>query len=96
MPLGLGIGVGLGLATRTVAGTLKAALAGVAAGVLAGAVYPVAISIVFPAASTDALIPEEASSRLLWLGLLSGTIGLIVPIAGRERRTKKPPTGRTA
>jgi hypothetical protein len=85
VPLGLGVGLGLGLAARSIGRAATAALAGVAAGVLAAVVFPVAISILLPAASTDALLPEESSSRLLWLSVMSGLIGLIVPIAGRQR-----------
>src|SRR5436190_4260375 len=85
VPLGLGVGLGLGLATRTAGGIVKTALAGVAAGTLAAVVVPVAVSLLLPAANTDALLPEEASTRLLWLGLLSGLIGLVIPIAGRRR-----------
>jgi hypothetical protein len=91
VPMGLGVGLGLGLATRTVGGAAKATLAGVAAGVLAAVIYPIAISIFFPAASTDALIPDELVSRLLWLAVLSGAIGLIVPIAGSRRKPRAQP-----
>ena len=89
VPLGLSVGLGLGLATRSAGGAMRAALAGVIAGILAAAVYPVAISILLPAASTDALVPEEAASRLLWLGILSGMLGLVIPIAAR--RAQSPP-----
>jgi hypothetical protein len=85
-PLGLGIGLGLGLATRTLAGASKAALAGLAAGILAGVIFPVAMSILIPTAESDDLMPEEGTSRLLWLAILAGTMGLVIPIAGRQRR----------
>jgi hypothetical protein len=84
-PLGLGVGLGLGLATRTMSGTLKAALGGVAAATLAAVLFPVLVSIVMPAASTEALLPEERGSRGLWLGLLAGLIGLVIPLSGRRR-----------
>jgi len=83
-PLGLGIGLGLGLATRTASGSIKAAVAGVVAGIVAGAAFPVTISILLPAASSDALLPEEGSSRLLWLAILAGMMGLVIPIAGQK------------
>jgi hypothetical protein len=94
VPLGLSVGLGLGLATRSASGATRAALAGVIAGVLAAAVYPVAISILLPAASTDALMPEEGSSRLLWLGILSGMLGLVIPIG--TRGTQSPPVASPA
>ena len=84
-PLGLGVGLGLGLATRTMPGTLKAALGGLAAATLAAVLFPVLVSIVMPAASTEALLPEERGSRALWLGLLAGLIGLVIPLSGRRR-----------
>ena len=59
IPLALGVGLGLGVSTRTVMGTILAALGGLAAAVLGGVLYPVAVSILLPAASTDALVPEE-------------------------------------
>jgi hypothetical protein len=88
LPLGLGVGLGLGLATRTAMGTIKSALGGAAAAILAAIVYPVAVSILLPAASTDALLPDERSSQFLWLALLSGVIGIVIPLAGRRRASK--------
>lgn len=85
-PLGLGVGLGLGLATRSVGGVFKSALGGLAAGALAAALYPVVVSIVLPAASTDALVPTERANQALWLGLLAGLIGLLVPLASRPRK----------
>jgi len=90
LPLGLSVGLGLGLATRSVSGFLKTTLAGVAAGILAAVIYPVVVSLVLPAANTEALLPEEAGARLLWLGLLSAVIGLVIPFAGRQRSRQSP------
>ena len=86
VPLGLGIGLGLGLSTRTIQGAIKGALAGIAAGGLAAAIFPIAISIVLPAANTESLLPEDGSSRLLWFAVLSEMIGLVLPIAARQRK----------
>jgi hypothetical protein len=91
-PIGLGVGLGVGLATRTLGGTLKSALAGIAAGVLAAILYPLAVSMLLPGASTDALLPEERLNRLLWALLLSAAIGLVIPIAGRRRKPNNAPT----
>jgi hypothetical protein len=85
-PLGLGVGLGLGLATRTAGGAVKSAFGGVAAGALAATLYPVVVSIVLPAASTDALVPAERANQALWLGLLSGLLGLLIPFASRPRK----------
>jgi len=87
LPLAGCIGLGLGLATRSLRGLVLAVLAGLAAGVLAGVLYPLITSTFLPGISTDSLLPEEASSRLMWLGLLAGVIGLVVPIAGRRRKS---------
>lgn len=90
LPLGTAIGWGLGLATQTHAGFLKTLLAGMAAGGLAGVAYPVLTSTLLPGVNTDAILPETAGARMLWLGLLAGLIGLIVAIAGRGRRPANP------
>ena len=84
--LGLGVGLGLGLATKSVAAAMKTALAGVAAGALAGIIYSIAVSLLFPEASTDALLPAEASTRLLWLGMFAGMIGLVIPLAAQRSK----------
>jgi hypothetical protein len=89
-PLGLGVGLGLGLSTRTLGGVIKSAFGGLAAGALAAALYPVVVSIVLPAASTDALLPAERANQALWLGLLAGLIGLLVPAASRRRKESTP------
>jgi hypothetical protein len=91
VPLGLGLGLGLGLATRTAYGVATSALGGAAGAVLAAIVYPVAVSILIPDASTDALIPEERTNLALWLALLSSFIGLAIPLAGRRRKMAAPP-----
>ena len=85
-PVGLGVGLGLGLATRRPGDIIKAALGGLAAATLAAVLYPVLVSLVLPEASTDALLPEERVNRLLWLGVLSGLVGVVIPIAGRPRK----------
>jgi hypothetical protein len=91
LPLGFGIGLGAGLAKGTLTGVLKSASAGLAAGGLAAALYPVLISLALPGASTDSLLPDQISSRVLWLGLLGGSLGWIIPVAGRQRTKPSPP-----
>jgi hypothetical protein len=91
-PLALGVGIGLGLATRTVGGVVKSAFGGLAAGALAAVLYPIVVSIVLPAASTDALVPVERANQALWLGLLAGLIGLLIPLASRQRKQSAPGT----
>jgi hypothetical protein len=86
IPLAAGIGLGLGLATRSAGGIVATLLSSLAAGALAAVVYPLITSTLMPGISTDSLLPEEGTSRLMWLGLLSGLIGLVIPIAGRRRK----------
>lgn len=85
VPLGLGIGFGVGLATRSFLGTLKSAFAGLAAGALAAALYPVLVSVLMPAASTETLLPDETNSRLLWFAIYACLIGTIIPVASRGK-----------
>jgi hypothetical protein len=86
VPLGLGVGLGLGPATRTISGAIKTTLGGIIAGALAGTIYPVAVSILIPTASTDNLLPEERLTRIFWLAVVAGAIGLVIPIAARQRK----------
>src|SRR5689334_8941082 len=79
MPIGLGVGLGLGLATKTASNAVRYALAGLAGGALAAVVYPVVVSLLMPAVGTEALLPEGAATRLLWITVLAGTIGLVIP-----------------
>ena len=90
VPLGLGVGIGLGLATLSPRSILRLALAGMASGVLAGVVYPLAISILFPDVSTDALLSDEWRGRLLWLSVSSGLLGLVIPLGSRRRELLEP------
>jgi hypothetical protein len=84
-PLGLALGLGLSLATRKPSEIFKAMLGGLAAATLAAGLYPVLLSVVLPDASTENLLPEELGSRLVWLAILAGLIGLIIPLAGQKR-----------
>jgi len=95
LPLGMGVGLGVGLASRSLTGALKTAFAGLAAGAVAAALYPVLVSILLPSASTDALLPDQTSSQMLWLTVFAGLLGAIIPVASRRRTaplTQSPPT----
>jgi hypothetical protein len=85
VPLGLAVGLAAGLTTRTVRGALTYPLGGVAGGVLAAVAYSLAIAIVMPETNTDTLLPEKGAARLMWLAMVAGMIGLIVPLSGRRR-----------
>jgi hypothetical protein len=85
VPLGLAVGLGAGLMMGTARGAAKYAISGLAGGLLAAVCYSLAIAIFMPATNTDALLPEEGGARLLWLAMLGGIIGLVIPLAGRRR-----------
>jgi len=85
VPLGLAVGLGAGLMAGTVRCAAIYALGGMAGGALAAVAYSLGIAIVLPETNTDALLPEEAKARLLWLAMLGGTIGIVIPLAGRRR-----------
>jgi hypothetical protein len=76
---GAGVGLALGLLGRSGRTVFAAGFAGMLAGMLAGVLYPFAVSLILPTASTDFLIPAGAWDRLLWVALSAGLLGLIVP-----------------
>lgn len=81
LPLGLAVGLGWGLAHLGIRRAIAGAVAGLLAGLAAALVYPVAVSLLLPGASTDMLLPMERPSRALWFFLVSGALGLVVPLA---------------
>jgi len=85
VPLGLAVGLSAGLITWTVRDAGKYALSGLAGGTVAAVVYVLAIALFMPATNTDALLPEETGARLMWLAVVGGMIGVMLPMAGRRR-----------
>ena len=88
--LGLAGSAGWAIARGRPAETPLYAVAGLAGGGLAGALYPVLMSVVLPDIDTSTLLPREATSRLMWLLLASGLIGLVMPLAARRRPAAAP------
>ncbi len=82
--LGLGVGLALGIPRRHFRKIAAAAVPARLGGVLAAVLYPVAASLLLPAAGTDLLIPAGVANRLLWLGISSGVLGLVVVGMTRE------------
>ena len=82
--LGLGVGLALGIPRRHVRKIAAAAIAGALGGLLAAVLYPVATSLLLPSAGTDLLIPAGTGNRVLWLGISSGVLGLVVVGMTRE------------
>src|SRR5205823_12193796 len=79
VPLGVGVGLGASevrvkprssFPVRNSRGALWSALAGAAAGVVAAVGYPIIVALVMPKVSTELLLPVDAASRLLWIGLV--------------------------
>jgi hypothetical protein len=82
--LGGGIGLGLGLLAHRATSAAVHLFLGILAGGLAGVFYPFLAGFCLPNVCTNTLIPEASAERLLWLGLATGLIGLIVPGTARK------------
>lgn len=76
VPLGLCIGLGLGVGCGGLRGGLRGLLLGAVGGAVFGGLYPLSVALLLPAANTEVLAPEEAVTRLVWLGMLGGCVGL--------------------
>jgi len=88
--LGAGVGLALGGSHLSLRGGLALSGAGLLAGLLASLVYPVAVSVLLPTASTDSLIPQGAVNRLVWIGIAAGLLGATVAGAARPRQSRTP------
>lgn len=93
-----GIGMGLvsglfGSSKRTILGGV---VAGALGGILAGMAFPIMASLLIPSASIETLIPPKTPSRLLWLGIGMGLLGLIIPMGAfpgtRDTTSTEPET----
>ena len=82
--LGMGVGLAMGIPRRHFRKIAEEAIAGALGGVLAAVLYPVAASLLLPTAGTDLLIPAGTGNRVLWLGISSGVLGLVVVGMTRE------------
>lgn len=89
-PLGLGVGLAAGAAGAAGGRFRTAVPAGLVGGALAGVLYPVAMSLLLPAAETEALIPAESGSRLLYVGMTAALLGLLMPAAASLRKDAPP------
>jgi hypothetical protein len=96
LPLGAALGLGLWLASQRGKSQpgeywpgkspLHELAAGLAAGLIAAVAYPITVSVLTPAASTDHLLPVDRGSQALWLLLAAGVFGLVLPLADRPCR----------
>lgn len=94
IPLGIGVGIACSAVGRSWKSRAVAAVGGLIAGALTGTLYPIAVSMLLPTASTDSLVPVESSNRLLWMVLAAGLLGLVVPRFSRPGRPPTAPPGR--
>lgn len=78
--LGIGIGILAGLYLRSWKAVVRGVAAGALGGLLAGMTFPLLASILMPSSNIEPLIPLEKTTQLLWLGLGTGLLGLIIPI----------------
>ena len=74
--IGLGMGVSAALVHLRGAVLATGIAGGLLGGGLAGLLYPIITSIVLPGADTEMLMPDETSSRLAWVIIGCGVIGL--------------------
>lgn len=81
--MGGGVGLAVGASTRTPGAATKACYHGLLAGVLAGVIYPIAAAGLLPACNIEILVPDDRYAQMLWLGLASGLVGLLVPLGVR-------------
>jgi hypothetical protein len=89
--LGCGLGLALGLLTARLGTAVTCVIGGILAGALAGILYPMLTAVLMPGALTEIVVPVQAGSRALWLGLGSGLVGLIIPAVARGRKRELPP-----
>jgi hypothetical protein len=91
--LGLGLGLAVGMISRRGRIALTCLVGGLLAGVLAGIVYPMLTAICFPGLATESVVPSQTIGRLVWIAVLTGFAGLVIPGVARQRR---PRSGRVA
>jgi hypothetical protein len=89
--LGLGVGALMGALCRGGRGLPAGVLGGALAGGLGGLAYPILAAIALSSQSTEHLIPEGTSVRLLWLILPFTAIGFLVPAMLNPPRSAAAP-----
>lgn len=77
--LGLGLGAVVGGLSGSARTVLERSLTGLFVGVLAGIAYPTIAYVLFANVNIEAFIPKVTSARLLWLGVGTGMLGLMIP-----------------
>jgi hypothetical protein len=87
-------GGGIGLAYGVLAATARAAVAcaahGALGGALAGILFPLLVVAALPPGPMDVIVPHRFDQSLLWVGLTSVLVGLMLAIAARKPTTGTP------
>ncbi len=89
--LGLGIGIATAIPQRTLRLILNSALGGILGGMLAALIYPACVAYLLPVAQTERVMPKETTSRLIWMTMAAGLIGMTLTGVGkRKKKTGNP------
>jgi hypothetical protein len=83
--LGVGIGLSMGLLSGCRRTVLTCGVGGLLAGVLAGIVYPMLAAVCLPTVATELVVPSHRAGRLLWIGVMTGLLGVAIPGVARQR-----------
>jgi len=93
------LGLGLGAIAGGMGGfgwaILDRAVAGLIAGAIAGILYPVVGFVALDSANIEAFIPRMTMTRLLWLGMGTGFLGLLIPSSVSENNPTSLETAET-
>ncbi len=87
--LGAGIGLAVGIFSGGRRIGFTCVVGGLLAGVLAGMVYPMVTAVCFPGIATELVVPYGTVDRFLWIGVMTGLAGVIIPGVGRRRPPRK-------
>jgi len=85
---GVGLAAGLFLGQRF-STAIKCLIGGLLAGVLTAIVYPVVVAFFFPQVVTKSFLPIAPKEQMLWLGMLTGLLGIIVPSVAADPPAKQ-------
>ncbi|MHB8862500.1 MAG: hypothetical protein ACYC6N_08855 [Pirellulaceae bacterium] len=85
MVLGAGVGLTFGLLTRRLPAALSCLAYGLVGGGLVAMIFPLAVALAVPNLEPEATIPSHETVRFVWIMLVSGTLGLLIPEALRPR-----------
>ena len=88
--LGLCLGAAVAMFSTGKA-VLAASVVGMAGGAMAGALYSISMSVLLPVERADQLVPGGVISRMLWIGVFAGSLGLLIPWTLGQRNNRREP-----